>query len=174
MHKFAHVKRLATLFVLSVMLFNGAGFYIYYAFELDRIRDEAKQFLKSLPAEHLTVLQMTRTQYTDALVEEDEIRFRGAMYDVCRITIECEDVSVFCFRDEKEESALAFLSELVTKPIEQKRIPVSVINFIRLNFLVHDFSVTFDVQHEEVIHRTVYFFCFTDIFNRIETPPPRA
>jgi hypothetical protein len=130
------MKRFYAIFFFSLLLINGCGFYVYYIIQLGKIKSEMRQALKLLPAASLEKLTLSLQDYLRSKVEEHEIKVNGKMYDVARIKVSADSVAVFCIHDEKEDNLIAFVAEIISKPLKNKNaMPNAIQQFITLLFL---------------------------------------
>lgn len=151
---------------------NAAGFYVYYALQLQRIHSEMREALKFLPDSELEVLVVSNTDYKNFLVDDHEVKVKGKMYDIARITFSKDSVKVFCVHDENEDDLFALLSEIISKPLKTKSaMPGAVMQFIGLMFITPDNNFSFyKVALEKA--STFYFFYVSEIIISQDIPPP--
>jgi hypothetical protein len=169
------LKRAGTILILVILLSNGTGFYVYYFLRLQDIRAEMRERLKLLPDEELEVLTLTREEYRKSVVEENEVKVNGKMYDVARVKISGRIVRVYCVHDEKEDNLLAFAAELLSAPMKEKpSVPVQIFQFIGLNFILP--TSDFDINNSGALVSiaTPYGFALTEVCIQPSAPPPRA
>jgi hypothetical protein len=167
------VKRAYAILIFAILLMNTAGFYVYYAVQLQQIRYEMRQALKLLPDHALEVLTLSIAAYHEAKVEEYEVRVNGKMYDIARISISGDSVKIFCIHDEKEDNLMALLAEIVSKPLEDRRaMPDSILEFLSLVFLQPGNELYFNTTTPETFF-TAYHFSITDVLIFRDSPPPR-
>lgn len=168
------MKRIPAFVLFTILLVNAAGFYVYYFLTLQRIHWEMRAKLKTLPDEELTRLVLSNEDYRKSLVEEDEIKVNGKMFDVGRIQVLKDSVIVFVVYDEKEDDLLALVNEIISKPFDKDPgVTGSVLQFITLVFLPGQNVGNFLGNGHIVKHDSVYFISITDSVLRHEAPPPR-
>jgi Fic family protein len=161
--------------MLVILLVNGTGFYIYYIIQLQSIKAEMRQALKRRPDHELEILTLTQRQFEDALVEEDEIRVAGKMYDIARIERSGDDLRIYCLHDEKEENLLALLQEIVSKPLKDRSsMPVAIMDFLALNFILPFEDIVFKNSSTAIQSGSFYQLPLDKFFHDILTPPPRG
>lgn len=167
------LKKILSVFVLSIFLAHFAGFYIYFFFQLSQIRTEMQAALRALPTKDLDLLKLSVEEYQRAKVEEHEIKVEGKMYDIARVEKQGDLLLVYCIHDEAEDNILAFLDKILSTPLKDKSVPTGVLQFFSLNylpacwnFLIPEFSV----------RRT--FTTYTEIasqhFSAKVVPPPKV
>jgi hypothetical protein len=161
--------------MLMILLANGAGFYVYYSLQLRQIRVEMRQALKLLPDHELQVLTLTRTEFEEALVEEDEVKVKGKMYDIARIQAEGDVITIYGLHDEKEDNLFALLREIIGKPIKDRSaMPSQVIQFLSLNFILSSTSFVFWNDAVPITNISGYSFSSGIRLPEKLDPPPRS
>lgn len=169
------MKKPVAIFILVTLLFNGAGFYVYYALQLKQIRIEMRAALKFIPENKLEVLKLTRTTFTLFKKEENEILFEGEMFDIARVICKNDSVFVYCLRDEKENNLIALLDYFVTTPLQRKNsIPAAIQQFITLSFVVPLNEITFEIATHCTSDLTPYNFNSKIFTASVEGPPPKS
>jgi hypothetical protein len=171
-HYLGKVKRMYAMLILAILLMNTAGFYVYYAVQLQQIRYEMRQVLKLLPDHALEVLTLSHAAYNAAKVEEHEVRVQGKMYDIARIAVSGDSVKVFCIHDAKEDNLVIFLAEIVSKPLKDRSsMPGTILEFLSLIFLPPANEWYFHTVSPEKIFPS-YHFSIRDVLIFRDSPPP--
>jgi hypothetical protein len=169
------MKRIPALVLLAILLVNTTGFYVYYVIALQRIHKEMRAKLRTLPDEKLSRLVLSREVYEGSLVEDDEIKLNGKMYDIARSTLGKDSVILYAMHDEKEENFLTFANEIISKPFKQdSAVTGSVLHFIALVFLPGQEITTTHSDGRAVAHQSNYIFSFKVLSLQHEVPPPRV
>jgi hypothetical protein len=169
------MKRIPALFLFAILLVNSAGFYVYYVIALQRIHREMRAQLKMLPDEMLTRIVLSTDEYSNSLVEDDEIKVKGKMFDVARIDLLKDFVIVFGMYDEKEDDLLAFVNEIISKPLTQdSNVTGSVLQFIALSFLPGQSIDDLLCHGKFIAHDSDYNFPMHSLTLQHEAPPPRC
>jgi hypothetical protein len=169
------MKRLAAIVLLIILTANVAGFYVYYVISLKRIHSEMRASIRMLPEHKLTRLVLSRDLYKESLVEDDEIRLHGEMYDVARTSEEEDSIVVYALHDEKEESFMAFANEIMAKPFKpDQSVNTSVIGFIGLIFLPAQQVKKFQRDCLEIDHASVLHQSEAVQYKAIGSPPPES
>jgi len=155
------------------MLFNGAGFYVYYFVKLQQIRMEMREALKFLPEHQLDVLKMTENEFRVARVEEHEVKVNGRMYDIACIAAKGDSVTVYGKHDEKEDNLIALLDHVITAPMKAKDPTSSVTTTFILLIFIKPASVALIFSRMEVTQPVTFYFFHTKTFNHSpDSPPP--
>jgi hypothetical protein len=168
------VRKLSAFVFLVLLLANGLGFYVFYFIELHQIKMEMRESLKAYPDEKLEILTLSYEEYQNAKVEEGEIKVRGKMYDVARISQTGEIVTVLCLHDAHEDNLANLLGEIIAKPLDgDHKVPPIVVAYMGLIFIsglvIFNLIPPFRYLHRSQIYQ------FTSITNLPEksVPPPR-
>lgn len=167
------VKRVATLFFLSILMLQVAGCYLYFIVRLSAIRTEKRAELKLLPDSALTVLKLTPAEFRQARVEEHEVKVAGKMYDIARVQHQHDVVYVYGMHDEAEDNLLSFLHELVKRSANDKKpIPGQLVSLLSLEFLPEINSLPVNCCCT-ITHHSAYLKELISVCPANETPPPR-
>jgi hypothetical protein len=168
------MKKIPAFLLLAVLLVNAAGFYVYYAIELNRIHREMRAKIRQMPDHALTRLSLTHQQFENSFVENDEVKVNGKMFDIGRIKTTSDSVIVFALHDEKEEDLMAFVNDIVSKPFDQKSgVTEFVVNYIGLNYLPGQQVREFSTEGSSITHFSQYTHSSNVWFRRVDFPPPR-
>jgi hypothetical protein len=169
------LKRLFSIALLFFLLANLAGFYVYFYFRLIEIRSEMRAALKNSP-EKLQAISLSLTEYQKAKEGDDEIKWRGEMYDVAFTELQGERITIFGLRDEAETNLLAFLKSVVnTASQDHQSPPTSLIQFSSLVFtLPHNSPITSIIAPSRHTHFTLYLFGCYQTYDEISSPPPQS
>ncbi|MFN8342847.1 MAG: hypothetical protein U0V64_14385 [Cyclobacteriaceae bacterium] len=127
------LKRGFSILLLTVLLAHLAGFYAYLAIRLAEIRREMLTELRDRHPDQLQSIHLTAAQLEEALVEEDEMKLNGRMYDIAAIQKTGDRVVVLCLHDEKEDSLLSLLDGIIQNATRDKKpVPPSVLGLLSL------------------------------------------
>jgi hypothetical protein len=168
------LKRWLSILLLSFILANVAGFYVYFIFRLKEIRSEMRAALKHLPEEKLQRISMTHAQYFTAQEETNEIEWQGFMYDVARVQTTADSVLVFALRDEAETNLLSFMQRMVDMAGQDEQTPPAAFN----QFSALVFTLPAVMQWRQMATRNGVIFPLLGSpkilfgFRSIQTPPP--
>lgn len=169
------MKRIPAVILFAILLANAAGFYVYYILELQHIHREMRAMLTTLPDEKLTRLVLPIQEYESSLVEDDEIKYKGRMFDVARMQHVSDSVIVFGVFDEKEDNLLALANEILNKPFDQHSpVTQSVVHFICLDFLPTQHLPDTSYDGKVISHASSYFFSTFTFSLHHKVPPPRV
>ena len=171
----AKVKKIFSIILVSLLLFNFAGLFLYFSVQLFRIHQEMKAKLRTIPDEKLEIFVMTLESFNNARVEEDEMELCGKMYDIARIKEQGETVKVYALYDAAEDNLLAFMDAVVKRPLQDKTsTPAQILQFISLTFLPPGQHPLFSLETCVVTANTHYVFSNFCCPLSIESPPPRS
>jgi hypothetical protein len=167
------VRKAAAISILSILLINTAGFYVYYIVQLRQIRTEMRQALQLRPDDQLEVLRLTKKKYTEVRVDEHEVKVNGKMYDIARMKISDDSVIVYALHDEKEDNLLALMGEIISKPLKDRSsMPVEIVQFLTLLF-VQPQSATDFFSVKAGILVSEYQFSIQVATPVMDSPPPK-
>jgi hypothetical protein len=168
------VRRALAIFILSILLINTAGFYVYYAVQLRQIHTEMRQALRLRPDDQLEVLRLTKKKYAEVRVDEHEVKVNGKMYDIARVKVSDDSVIVYALHDEKEDNLLALMGEIISKPLKDRSsMPVAIVQFLTLLF-VQPHAVTEFFSVKAGIFASEYRFSIQAATPIMESPPPKT
>lgn len=110
--------------------------YPFYRFAVSQAKAEMRRELFGLTAEErqaAITLTFTQEEYRKALVEENELRVNGNMYDVISASVKEGKVIVCCFSDGKENVLNAWMNK-VSKEDGQQNVPGKSSKQLKLAF----------------------------------------
>jgi len=169
------MKRIPAIILFAILLANAAGFYVYYIIELQHIHQQMRAMLRTLPDEKLARLVLSIHAYESSLVEDDEIKYKGRMFDVARTQYVTDSVIVFGVFDEKEDNLLALANDILNKPFDQhSHVTHSVVHFISLDFLPGQQVDDASYEGKVIEHASSYFLSTLAFSLHHEAPPPRV
>jgi len=109
------MKRVLPVIVLFAILFNTAGYYIVYEFNRYLIHREVKNLLShGCFDRELSVFSVYNPHADPAFrsVDDQEIVYRGNLYDVVREVHKGKTVTFYCMHDKKEEALIAGMKRM--------------------------------------------------------------
>lgn len=168
------MKRFASILILTIMLFNGAGFYIFYFQRLHEVKDQMRKAMKLLPEEKLEKILVPSFAFAQALVGEDEMRWNGRMYDIAKIEKQPDHVMVYCLRDHKEEDLIGIITGIFSEPLNVSEVPLAVVQFLGLTFLLPEAGHAISAGAMKNIPSSHFVLYFPETCASICTPPPEA
>jgi hypothetical protein len=167
------VRKVKAILLLVILVINASGFYVYYAVQLQMIHNEMRRALQQKPDKELEILVLTREEFAEARVEEHEVKVDGRMYDIARTRPDGDMIKIFCLHDANEDDLMAFLDEIVSRPIDQTHsMANSAFQFISLIFIIPEEhrSVSTIVFTSQNAAR--YFFNLIEFCSTPSSPPP--
>ncbi len=168
------MKKILGIVLLSILLLQVAGSYLYFVVRLSGIRQEMREQLKHKPAEQLTMLTLTPEEFQKAKVDNHEVKVNGKMYDIARIVVSENSVLVYALHDEAEDNLLALLDELVRRSSHDKKpVPSQLIQLITLIFVPVE-NLFLQNTIAAIAHSTDYSETLESISFTIDSPPPRV
>ncbi len=168
------MKKLFGITLLSLLLLQAAGCYVYFIARLTAIRIEMREQLNHLPDDQLTLLTLTFEEYQKAKVDDHEVKVNGKMYDIARLIVQKDKVLVYAKHDEAEDNLLSFLDEIVKRSTNDKKpVPSQLEQLLTLIFLPTENQLPVN-SSVALIHATEYTRSFLAFDRMIDSPPPRS
>jgi hypothetical protein len=134
------MNRPFAFFVACVFTLQLCGFYTYYFFRNIQLHANVFERLeKNIQPEAMT---MSAKAFNDNLVEENELRIEGKMFDIKKIDAADDSVKITVLRDIEEEILVEFLSDLISGTTHETNdnLPGQVLQIFQLTFLPSSFS----------------------------------
>ena len=116
------MKRLVILPFVFVLLINASGTYVFFAVRLARIYVQRQLELRSPSSSKHQQFEFTARAFDEALVEDEEIKVSGKMYDIVRVEHLNEKIVVTCIHDEAEDNLFAFLGDVLGKAAKEDQV----------------------------------------------------
>lgn len=174
------MKKVAALFLLSIFLFNTAGYFIAFKVFQYRIQKEIKAEIKQQidPSELTTIIiDKKNIEKINWVKKGKEMFYEGGLYDVVRSTEDATSIIYFCINDKQEELLFANLEDHINTHIASNK---STKNQDHKKISDHVIKLYFsDEQH--VMHQNFklnqHSFCHVDLFYKsalieMDFPPP--
>lgn len=160
--------------LLTLLLLQVGGGYVYFIVRLSSIRVEMREQLKTLPEQELTLLTLTESDYKKVKVDDHEVKVEGKMYDIARIERRNGRVLVFAKHDEAEDNLLSFVQEILHRSASDKKpVPHSVIQLLTLDFVLIENELPKNCS-VSITHASGYSKALYNYFPRIDSPPPQV
>lgn len=167
------MKKIIGITLLSLLLLQAAGCYVYFIARLTAIRAEMREQLKTLPDHELTMFTFTQEEFRKAKENDHEVKVNGKMHDIARIVLKGEKLLVYALHDEAEDNLLSFLHEMVKRSSNDKKpVPSQLIQLLTLQFISAETRLpqnTFVTIH----HSSFYLTPLSSRATTINSPPPR-
>jgi hypothetical protein len=109
------VKKIAAVFLLSVVLLCSSGFYLAFVVSLQSIKLSQKKIIASTNVENKLILKFSLSR-EDCSREvsfkdnDEEMSFRGKMYDIISIVKNKDSISITCIPDGREDEILLMMT----------------------------------------------------------------
>jgi len=168
------VRRSISILLLTLLLANFAGSYLYFAFRALQIKREMRALLATLPEEELELIILTPEEFKQARVEDHEIKVNGNMFDIARVVEKESKLFVYGVYDEDEDNLLSFLNAVVNNlQNDSTQTPPSISLFSVLHYLPVQFDYSLTVLPSKSLSPTFYNTSFVDFISAIDSPPPK-
>ncbi len=169
------MKRLYAVLLVSLLFLNLVGLFLYFPIQLFQIRSEMQARLQNLPDDQLEILSLSENAYQKALVDEGEVKVNGKMYDIARIRISNNQVTLYAIHDEAEDNLLIFLDTVFKLLHQDKKLQLpQILQFISLSFLPSPLAEAVIPEFAIIVTRTAYQIADFSYICSIESPPPRG
>jgi hypothetical protein len=168
------VKKIFGITLLSLLLLQAVGCYIYFIARLTAIRTEMREQLKTLPDHELTVFTFTHEEFRKAKENDHEIKVNGKMHDIARIVIQDNKLLVYALHDEAEDNLLSLLDEMMKRSSNDKKpVPSQLIQLLTLQFISVE-SYLPQNSFLTINHSSIYLSRQSLHAPIIDSPPPRS
>jgi hypothetical protein len=168
------VRRSISILLLTLLLANFAGSYLYFAFRALQIKREMRALLATLPEEELELIILTPEEFKQARVEDHEIKVNGNMFDIARVVEKESKLFVYGVYDEDEDNLLSFLNAVVSNlQKDSSQTPPSFSLFSLLHYLPVQFDYNLTALPSKSLSPTFYNYSFVDFISVIDSPPPK-
>ena len=167
------MKKIIGITLLSLLILQAAGCYVYFIARLTTIRAEMRDHLKTLPEHELTMFTFTQEEFRKARENDHEVKINGKMHDIARIVIQDNKLLVYALHDEAEDNLISFLDEMVRRSTSDKKpIPSQLVQLLTLQFISIESQLP---QNSSVAisHSSFYLSCQSLHTPIIDSPPPR-
>lgn len=114
------MKKVISIFLFGIFLFNMAGYFIAFKSFQYQIKKEIKaEIKKNVNPNELTTIVIDKKQINkiDWLEEGKEMYYNGKLYDVVRHTKNGTSITYYCINDKQEELLFANLEEHIATHI---------------------------------------------------------
>jgi hypothetical protein len=178
------VKKLFSILLLVIVLFNITGFFVIFKIEQFHIRKAIKRQIKAGVSEdelHFFSFSQKEFNELDWTKKGKEFRLENTMYDVVRLEKFKDFIHLYCVNDKEESVLFANLYERIQYKMNQEsNIPNSPLNNIlkifNLVYVSKEYSYQlagYSVQSASTLNdfRVVFY---TSPFIKSETPPPNS
>jgi hypothetical protein len=175
------VKKLLTITVVALFLFNTMGYFFVFRINQSFIRSEVRQIIKSgIFKENYTLLKIANPPSNPDFrrTDKDEFVYRGRMYDIVSERTAGDTTYFYCINDKQEENLIAGFREIQkyspgTGSSEKSRHAHALLYHVITIALLNTPEVSVPKAPE------TFNFCeFTISFNSTSqtpvSPPPRA
>ena len=108
-----NLKKILTIFILIIFLFNSVGYYLLFEWNKQIIKIEVQKNIQEQTS-RLTVLKINDVENNKEFqrVDRKEFRYKGALYDILREIKTGKTTLFICFHDKKETALFAGLKRV--------------------------------------------------------------
>lgn len=173
------MKKVAVLFLLSIFLFNTAGYYFVFKAAQYQVRSDIQNEIKSgFDSDELETLIINKNNLAaiEWLESGKEMRYHDQLYDIVKSTETSSTITFYCINDIKEKSLFSKLEDhinthvLSTVPVKNNSSKKLFDTVVKVYFST-DRSFSF-VQAASDIHFFTPNFNYTSALIKTNSPPP--
>lgn len=174
------MKKVVSIFLLSIFLFNTVGYYVFFKIAQHQIKSEIKKEIKlNLNPSELTAIHFSLSEIENIhwLKKGKEFIYNNQMFDIVKRTSDDGIVTFYCINDKQEKKLFENLEEQILKQIEQNKNSKSNSSKkggdhqIKTSFFE---TVSFSIVPQvSIIKFTPYNEQYTSVVTSITTPPPQ-
>ena len=168
-------RKFAGAFFLVIIFFNLFGFYLSFFINRDDIKKSIKEELSSQANCKSKKLVLSLAEYHAALTAEtDEIIIQGAYYDVTKVCVNHDTVTVFVVADNNETNLVNDFVALLTRnnsegKSQQKNVLCKI---FQLEFNKPELSTLFIFEHSKQEFNVAYVPMVAQPTYSTLSPPP--
>lgn len=173
------MKKILSILLIAVYIANAGGIIFLFVIRKNQFNNEFRNFLKyNLKDHELKKIAIPLRGLPDnifRMIESDEFRYMGKMYDIVREKAVGDSVFYYCYCDENEENFLQKFSDLPGAASSDKNPLKKMINEVIKLF---PFGFLKTHIHINFYDLTLFLTSFRkynqlNIFSDVASPPPK-
>ena len=172
------LKKVLSIFLLFVFLFNISGAYLSLCFLLKEAQYEARSKISHNTLDNIILLKVSKKSANrDFHKLDDELRFGNKLYDISSIEEKGDSTYFYCIQDNDEDALLSKLDIFIEKDLhtdnlagKSKAPQKSISDFISIGCF--SFKAKADYEKDLHIHSQTVLVNIPVI--DIAGPPPRS
>jgi len=179
-HNFVAVKKIISLFLLLVFVFNMVGVIIVFEVEQLQIRQAMEVQIKNgIAPNQLQVITITANHSAElSWKEENEFSYKGILYDVVKTETRSHSTKVYyCISDKKEAELFANLNQLVAKNTDNNttsnHAAKNLLKFLSLVYVTGKNATCFTTLYRDIPKMRYEKLYLSPTLN-LSYPPPKA
>lgn len=174
------MKKAISILLLSIFLFNTAGYYVFFKIAQIEIKKEIKKEIKlSLESEELTIIKFLNSEINTLhwIEKNKEFIYHDQMFDIVKSSSDSNETTFYCINDKQEKKLFQNLEEQVLKQIETNKNSKSnsskknAENIVKTYFYEEIAILLFQKSTSYLFND--YNQSYTSVDVLISTPPPR-
>lgn len=116
------MKKILSIFLLSIFLFNTAGYYFAFKVVQWQTKVDMKTYIQSGQFNsQLTVISIDKSELKDLeRIDEKEIKYKNQFYDIVFSKQTCTSVIYYCINDKQEENLFSYLNDHIKTHVSDK------------------------------------------------------
>ena len=174
------MKNLAAIFLLSIFLFNTAGYYFVFKAAQYEVKSTIQNEIKSgqFNSSELEVVTIPKANLNEIewLESGKEMRFNGQLYDIVNSKKNSESITFYCINDTKEKSLFSKLEDHINthvisnNPLKNESSKKLLDTVVKLYF---SNQISFSVfQNSSTINYFISNLIYTPALLETNSPPP--
>ncbi len=178
------MKKCVSILVLALMLYNIMGYYLAYLAMVQQTKEEMRETLadndetQDLIVVKLPYVNGKIEQKDFELIDEDEFRLDGKMYDIARTEIRDNSIYFYCLNDKKEDAINFALAKQIQNDTNdnssaEKRSNSIAKNLAKLYLPTAGLRGSFSSSENESTYAICTFQTLNAIYD-VASPPPKS
>ncbi len=177
------MKKCVSILILALMLYNIMGYYLAYLAMVQQTKEEMRETLTD--NDETQDLIVVKVPYVNGkieekdfeLIDEDEFRYEGKMYDIARTEIKDNAIYFYCLNDKKEDAIDLALVKHIQNNVNDnsatgKKSNSILKNLIKIYLPITGLSGSFSSSENDNSYAGRTFQTLTTVFD-VASPPPR-
>lgn len=173
------MKKTVAIFLLSIFLFNTAGFYLIFKATQYQIKSVIQNEIRSgfdSPELETLIIPKTNLAGIEWLESGKEMRYHDQLYDIVKSVETSTTLTFYCINDTKEKALYSKLEDHInthvisTNPVKNNSSKKLIDTVVKLYFSIQNSFSLF--QNESNIKYFTSNLIYTPALIEINSPPP--
>lgn len=173
------MKKAIAFFLLTIFLYNTAGYFIVFKIQESQIKSEIKNEIESgVDQNEITKLIVPNNNSSMYELADggNEIRFNNQFFDIIKTNKTSTSTIYYCVNDKKEESLFSKLenqvdSNVISNTHQKNETSKKLIDTVIKLYFSNHFSITSKQTPEKITYYTSNLI-YTPAIAEINSPPP--
>jgi hypothetical protein len=171
------MKKIMSIFVALLLLFNTVGMLVFYWGEMERCEALAENRIVHHEFNEGALIEFSSANKDFQLIENKEVLSNGILYDIVKIENRHGILTYFCFSDKKESGFWNGISQLGKGSSEHSTAPVKDNAPEVLKYIGQDKTVDYSYIYIENFSQSGFMennSFYTNPYSEISAPPPKV